>query len=363
MSSSDFRQIAERADSGKPERLFRAAVTAFCSLTRPSRREIAQLEDLTLPLYASVSPEARRYVAAALSECQNAPAALVRKLADEPVEIAAPLLLRSNALTDIDLIALIGRHGVAHARVIARRPKLNPTIDQLVKALVKSANRVVPISASNSEAPMKPQTAANASPAPQPPLESRMLGVAAEAVRERLRTMMRPAGEPEAATEATTTLEYGRGPRPALYARLRDTALTGVRAFFQTALADALGIDFRQAQSIAGKSQFDDLIAALKFLELPEEQAFVIIAALHPGRFGHGEAIKLFLERYHLCHRQAAADRVRGWKAATLATAIRPARPSAETKAPAEPPASAETVHLPANNPGRPEAFGKALRA
>ena len=48
MSSSDFRQIAVRADHGKAERLFRAAVTAFCSLTRPSRREIAQLEDLTL---------------------------------------------------------------------------------------------------------------------------------------------------------------------------------------------------------------------------------------------------------------------------------------------------------------------------
>ena len=155
-------------------------------------------------------------------------------------------------------------------------------------------------------------------------------------------------------------LEYGRGPRPALYARLRDTALTGVRAFFQTALADALGIDFRQAQSIAGKSQFDDLIAALKFLELPEEQAFVITAALYPSRFGHGEAIKLFLERYHLCHRQAAADKVRGWKAATLATAIRPARAPAETRRREAP---AETVHLPANNPGRPEPFGKALRA
>ena len=144
MSSTDFRQIAVRADHGKPERLFRAVVTAFCSLTRPSRREIAQLEDLTLPLYDSVSTEARRFVAAALSECQNPPAALVRKLADEPVEIAAPILLRSNALTDIDLIALIGRHGIGHARVIACRPQLNPTIGQLVRALTKAANRPVP---------------------------------------------------------------------------------------------------------------------------------------------------------------------------------------------------------------------------
>src|SRR6185295_5898668 len=122
---------------------------------------------------------------------------------------------------------------------------------------------------------------------------------------EKLRGMMRPSGDDVA---DTTRLEFGRGPRPALYAKLRDTALTGVRAFFQTALADALGIDFRQAQSITGRFGFDELLAALKFLELPEEQAFVVMSALHPSRFGHAEAIRLFLERYHLCHRQRAAD-------------------------------------------------------
>src|SRR5207342_2777420 len=77
-------------------------------------------------------------------ECANPPAALVRRLADEPVAIAAPVLLRSNALTDIDLIALIGRHGVGHARVVGRRPGLNPTIALLVGALLKSARRPPP---------------------------------------------------------------------------------------------------------------------------------------------------------------------------------------------------------------------------
>jgi len=86
LSSSDFRQITIKGQTLKAERLFRAAVSAFCSLTRPSRREIAQLEDLALPLFDFVSVESRRYVAAALSECQYAPAMLVRRLADETVE-------------------------------------------------------------------------------------------------------------------------------------------------------------------------------------------------------------------------------------------------------------------------------------
>jgi uncharacterized protein (DUF2336 family) len=352
VSSTDFRQIAVRADHGKSERLFRAAVTAFCSLTRPSRREIAQLEDLTLPLYESVSADARRYVAAALSECQNPPTALVLRLADEPVEIAASLLLRSNALTDIDLIALIGRHGIGHARVIARRPRLNPTIGQLVRVLTKSAKPATEIVPTDSEATMRKQEAANILPDVQPQASIAVPGAAAEAIREKLRAMMRPA---DGDGSGTTRLEFGRGPRPALYARLRDTALTGVSAFFQTALADALGIDFRQAQSITGKSGYDDLLAALKFLELPEEQAFVVTSALYPARFGHAEAIRLFLERYHLCHRQRAADKVRGWKEATLAAALQAPPPVRS--------AQVQGAHFPANNPGEPDVSDRARRA
>ncbi|WP_204279817.1 hypothetical protein, partial [Serratia marcescens] len=64
MSSSDFRHIAVRMETGKAERLFRAAISAFCSLPRPSRREIAQLEDLALPLFDDTPNEALRFGAA-----------------------------------------------------------------------------------------------------------------------------------------------------------------------------------------------------------------------------------------------------------------------------------------------------------
>ncbi|MEP6564960.1 MAG: hypothetical protein ABJB10_07450, partial [Mesorhizobium sp.] len=186
MSASDFRQIAIRAESGKAERLFRAVVSAFCCLTRPSRREIAQLEDLTLPLFDNVSVESRRYVAAALSECEYAPAALVRRLCEEPVDIAAPLLIRSRALTDIDLIALIGRHGLPHARAIARRKDLNPTIAQLIKVLEKpTLVRVRPPETGVKPAP----ESAEAASATHEPQEAP--GVAIENARHRLRSMMR----------------------------------------------------------------------------------------------------------------------------------------------------------------------------
>jgi uncharacterized protein (DUF2336 family) len=335
VSSSDFRQIAERSDRGKKERLFRAAVTAFCSLTRPSRNEVAKLEDLVLPLYDGVSVESRRFVAAALSEIESAPAALVRRLADESVDIAAPLLLRSLALTDADLIALIGRRGIAHARVIARRRNLNQTITDLVRALSRLELRAVKSDAMQKVRPVKPVQAPAAQPVAREP-------GAAEKVRGRLRAMMRPA-----AAGMPDWLALERGPRPGVYERLRSTALTGVRALFQTALADALGIDFKRAQAVTAPSAAGDLAAALKFLDLPEEQAFVIVAALYPDEFGHAEAIRLFLRRYHLIHREAAG-KVRGWKQATLAAAPKPE------------PAATSLPHLPANKQGSPASFGTA---
>lgn len=313
MSGSDFRQIAIRRETGKPERLFRAAVSAFCALPRPSRREITQLEDLTLPLFDKVSVEARRFVAAALSESEYAPLGLVRRLCDESVDIAAPLLIRSPVLSDVALIALIGRHGLPHARAISRRPNLNPAIADLIRVLERP-RLVHP----EGEAPSAPAASA---PAAAAPIEGTIAdsglapGDLAENIRHRLRSMMAP--------NASTDQPAGEAPRGDAYQRLKATALTGNNTFFQTALADALDIDFQTARAITEKSGYSSLIDAMKALDLPEEQAFLLTSATFPGQFAHTESIRLFLERYRTLHRDVALDRVRDWKAASVGARIR----------------------------------------
>jgi uncharacterized protein (DUF2336 family) len=302
VSASDFRQIAIKGEARKAERLFRAAVSAFCSLTRPSRREIAQLEDLALPLFDMVSVESRRYVAAALSECESAPKALVDRLCAEPVEIAAPLLVRSKALTDIDLIALIGRHGLPHARAIARRPGLNQTIAHLIRALER-------------------RSPANLVSAPEPAGKAAIAddkvpanpGDAAGNVRRRLRSMMLPARS-DGDNEPTEDSRY---------AKLSGAALTGNPAFFQAALATALDIDAAAARSITDTSSHAVLLAALRALDFAEERAFLIAAAVLPGHFAHAEAIRLFLERYRALDRDTALDRVRNWRMEAAALSVR----------------------------------------
>jgi uncharacterized protein (DUF2336 family) len=352
VSSSDFRQIAIRTESGKAERLFRAAVSAFCSLTRPSRREIGQLEDLTLPLFEEVSVESRRYVAAALSECEYAPPALVRRLAEEPVDIAASLLIRSRALSDIDLIALIGRHGLPHARAIGRRKHLNPTISDLIKALEKpTLVRVRPPQPVVKAVPAKAEMAPGEAEATPARDESALTadtdmrqtaGIAAENARRRLRAMMRP----EAGGESVNPFIA-----PSTYTKLRETALSGNAAFFQTALADALEIDFQTARALTEQASYAALLAALRSLDLSEDRAFLIAVAVYPMEFPHPQAIRLFLDRYRLLHREAALDKVRNWKAETLSRAIRGNGQSV---------ADVETRQTPRSNDAAPAASLKA---
>lgn len=316
MSSADFRHIAVKGKVHKSERLFRAAVSAFCALTRPSRSETTQLEDLTLPLFGTQSPEVKRFAAAALSEADHGSNRLIRRLCEEPVAISAPLLIRSRSLSDIELIALIGRHGLPHARAIGRRADLHPTIAGLIRILEIPKPHQLPVT---EEGPM-PAASQPSRPAlelvpREVPAELDTAGAAAERMRDRLRGFMLPAETPQ---PNATEIEH----RKNAFARLKLTALTGNAAFFQTALADALDIDFSIARAIT-EGGYTSLLAALRALDLKDEQAFLLTAAVFPTFFAHAESIRLFVERYHLMHRNAALDMVRGWKAETAARSFR----------------------------------------
>lgn len=280
LASQDFRHIAEKHDASRADRLFRAAISAFCALTRPSRRDVIQLEELCLQLYDCVSEDSRRYVSAVLSESPFAPASLVRRLAGERIEIAAPLLLKSSALTEVDLVALVGRRGASHARVIIQRRDLTPTVAGLIEQALLSRQRLA-----------KP-------------------GIA-EAARETLCGMMRPSHGAETPPSQQDPAVQGNP----LYEKLRDTALTGSLPFFETALADALEIEGKQARSIVGASDKRDFARVLKALRLIPEQAFLLVAATFPSGFGHAKAIQSFVTRYEAISVEEAVATLRLYQA------------------------------------------------
>ena len=309
VTASDFHDIVVRRDAGKAGRLFRASISAFCSLTRPSRREALQLDDLTLPLFDMVSVEARRFVAAALSECGVVPPELHARLVDQPVEVSAPLLVRSPHLGNVDLIALIGRHGLGHARAIARRKELDPAIGHLIRALESAASIAAETAANHPPAAERREAMPKPEGAGVPP------GAAAEGLRKGLRDIMlnsqRDSEKPAANRQADTD-----------FIRLRDAALTGESAFLTTALAETLKLNLATARALPTAGGLSSLLAAFRSLDFSEERAFMLVSAMLPGQFPHPESMRLFLERYHALDPETARERVRGWKLEMVANWI-----------------------------------------
>lgn len=282
MFRSGFLNASSYRAAGKADRLLRAAVTSFCATARPTRRDAAQLDDLSVPLIGSVSDETLRFAAAALSETPYAPPALIRRLADLPVEISAPLLMRSPVLTPIDLLALIARHGAPHARAIAGRPGLDRRILLLIRTLDIAGDGAKPASA--------------------------------DEARAALRTMMRPTDDttpaPDAAEPAPIRIRWEG--EPGIYRKLRSAALVGAPVVFHTALAGALGIETAAAAAMVEDADPARLIVALRALGLSAEEAFLVIQCLRPVRARRDVAN--FLNAWEAVSREDAARVAAGWR-------------------------------------------------
>lgn len=324
--SADILQIPAEDLLPKRDRLFRAAITGYCSITRPTVRDAAQLDDLALPLLPLVSEESRRYAAAALSEAFPAPPGLLRRLADYPVAVSAPLLVRSRSLADIDLIGLIGRNGVAHARAIGRRTGLNPNIAALVRALgvEPQAEAVATVPAA------PPPAAAIETPSPAVALPVPQPGTAEEETRERLRAMMVPEAEtaPQTAARRRVHSRIDWVAAHASYPRMVATGLSGVAALFQTAVADAFDIAFDRACEIVDDGE--KLAVALKAAGFATAEAFFVAALAFPPRFAGTAAIRAFVEDYRRLDVEEARRLVSSWQGnASHAPARQPEFPEA----------------------------------
>lgn len=282
MFRSGFLNASSYRAAGKADRLLRAAVTSFCATARPTRRDAAQLDDLSAPLLGSVSDETLRFAAAALSEAPYAPPALIRRLADLPVEISAPLLMRSPVLTPIDLLALIARRGAPHARAIAGRPGLDKRILLLIRTLDIAGEASKPASA--------------------------------DEARKTLRTMMHPADNAASTPEATEppSIRIRWEGEPGVYRKLRSAALVGAPVVFHTALAGTLGIETAEAAAMVEDVDPARLIVALRALGLGAEEAFLVVQCLRPARARRDVAN--FLNAFEAVSREDAARVAAGWR-------------------------------------------------
>lgn len=195
--------------------------------------------------------------------------------------------MRSRVLTSIDLVALIGRHGDPHARAIAKRPDLDQRILSLIRALgalEPDVGKVADTAATKTDN--------------------------ADTVRDQLRGMMKSSMSPTKSREVRLRWDG----EPGTYAKLRATALTGVPALFQTALADGLGIEVRRAATLTDASDISGLLIALRAVGLAEEQAIMLLTCVRPSALTNLRAINTLAEAYGQIDARDAARVVAEWR-------------------------------------------------
>ena len=119
---STFRVLNGDDNLVERDQLFRNMAQLYSYVSdRCDDEQIAQYDEVLCQLAELVEVEARVHVAKLLAPLERAPGNVVVKLANDVIEVAAPLLEFSNVLSDDDLIDIVKHQSEAHRSAIAGR--------------------------------------------------------------------------------------------------------------------------------------------------------------------------------------------------------------------------------------------------
>jgi uncharacterized protein (DUF2336 family) len=102
-----------------------------------SDREHALMTDILNKLVNEFETEVRKELAERLAEKQHAPRNLVLALANDEIEVARPILVKSGVLKDPELVEIIHHRTLEHQLAIAMRSSLSEIVSD---ALVETGN-------------------------------------------------------------------------------------------------------------------------------------------------------------------------------------------------------------------------------
>ncbi|KZM49296.1 DUF2336 domain-containing protein [Labrenzia sp. OB1] len=134
----NFSELTGEAGSARRAELARHVATLFALTSdRCSDEQVDIYDSVLLRLVDMVEAEVRRYVADQMSSLRRGPEETIRRLADDDIEVAEPILLRSTVLRDADLIEIAAKRSNAHRFAIAQREVLS---EELTDILVRTGD-------------------------------------------------------------------------------------------------------------------------------------------------------------------------------------------------------------------------------
>lgn len=289
--SDRFRDLEMSRHSARKDAVLLATVSGFEAIDRPSHHEQRQFQDLFLPLFETAGPETRRTVSAILSRCRHVPHDIALTIARQPIDVAAPFLVHSDALDEEILLDLIATSSLQHARPIARRTHLSSAVQAALFSL------------------SDPQVTRSLRLRGFQPCETCATDDDGnDALRSRLRSLVMRDGP----SSPSTPLR----PAPDVEDRLIRHAREGDVQYFTTALADALAASFQLAERIMLDVSGRQLAETLLVLGLRYTTIVQALEAFFPHLSEESVAGRRSLLLLRGCDFVEAVERVAAWQRA-----------------------------------------------
>ncbi len=125
----DFQALADDPSAERRAELLDNVSSLFAMVADNCANALLTMYDSVLIRLADMSRSIdRTRLAERMADLRRAPAGIVRRLAMDDIVIAEPLLLRSAALSEYDLVGIAQLCGNRHRRAIARRPEIGPPV-------------------------------------------------------------------------------------------------------------------------------------------------------------------------------------------------------------------------------------------
>ncbi|MEO6015278.1 MAG: DUF2336 domain-containing protein [Devosia sp.] len=130
---STFRVLNGDSNILERDQLFRNMAQLYSYVSdRCDDEQVAQYDEVLCQLAELVEVEARTHVAKLLAPLERAPGNVVAKLANDSIEVAAPLLEFSNVLSDDDLIDIVSNQSEDHRVAIAGRASVPDRVGEAI---------------------------------------------------------------------------------------------------------------------------------------------------------------------------------------------------------------------------------------
>ncbi|GAB5510859.1 MAG: DUF2336 domain-containing protein [Hyphomicrobiales bacterium] len=129
----DFERVESTHTQAERNQLMTHVVQLYALSTERINPELlAVYDDVLVRLADLVEEEALCFVAEKLAPLTKAPQAMLRKLAHEPINVARPVLEKSELLSDNDLVSVANDKGTDHMDAIAGRSVVPPIVSSVI---------------------------------------------------------------------------------------------------------------------------------------------------------------------------------------------------------------------------------------